>query len=70
MTRVLSEIECGKIKRKTFSKIKDAIDIPYLVKIQKDSYDAFIREGIGEVLEDFSDDVEQPTSTDDDTNKQ
>ena len=54
MTRVLSEIECGKVKRKTFSKIKEAIDIPYLVKIQKDSYDAFIREGIGEVLEDFS----------------
>ncbi len=54
MTRVLSEIECGKVKRKSFSKIKDAIELPYLVKIQKDSYDAFIREGISEVLEDFS----------------
>ena len=54
MTRKLPEIECGKIKRKTFSKIKEAIELPYLVKIQKDSYDAFIREGIGEVLEDFS----------------
>ena len=54
MTRILPEIECGKIKRKTFSKIKEAIELPYLVKIQKDSYDAFIREGISEVLEDFS----------------
>ena len=54
MTRKLSEIECGKVTRKTFSKIKEAIDLPYLVKIQKDSYDAFIREGISEVLEDFS----------------
>ena len=54
MTRKLSEIECGKIKRKTFSKIKEAIELPYLVRIQKDSYDAFIKEGIGEVLEDFS----------------
>ena len=54
MTRKLPEIECGKISRKTFSKIKEAIELPYLVKIQKDSYDAFIREGIGEVLEDFS----------------
>ena len=54
MTRVLPEIECGKVKRKTFSKIKEAIELPYLVKIQKDSYDAFIKEGIGEVLEDFS----------------
>ena len=54
MTRILPEIECGKVKRKTFSKIKEAIELPYLVKIQKDSYDAFIKEGIGEVLEDFS----------------
>lgn len=54
MTRILSEIECGKVKRKSFSKIKEAIELPYLVKIQKDSYDAFIKDGIGEVLEDFS----------------
>ncbi len=54
MTRILPEIECGKVKRRTFSKIKEAIELPYLVKIQKDSYDAFIKEGIGEVLEDFS----------------
>jgi len=54
MTRILPEIVCGKVKRKTFSKIKEAIELPYLVKIQKDSYDAFIKEGIGEVLEDFS----------------
>ena len=54
MTRKLSDITCGKIQRKSFSKIKEAIELPYLVKIQKDSYDAFIREGIGEVLEDYS----------------
>ena len=54
MTRKLPTIECGKIQRKTFSKIKEAIELPYLVKIQKDSYDAFIKEGITEVLEDFS----------------
>ena len=54
MSRNLPEIECGKVTRKTFSKIKEAIELPYLVKIQKDSYDAFIKDGIGEVLEDFS----------------
>ncbi len=54
MARNLPEIESGKIKRKTFSKIKEAIELPYLVKIQKDSYDNFIAEGIGEVFEDFS----------------
>ena len=52
MTRILPEIQCGKVTRKTFSKIKEAIELPYLVKIQKDSYDAFIKEGISEVLED------------------
>ncbi len=54
MTRILPEIQSGKVTRRTFSKIKEAIELPYLVKIQKDSYDAFIKEGIGEVLEDFS----------------
>ena len=54
MTRILPEIQCGKITRKTFSKIKEAIELPYLIKVQKDSYDAFIKDGIGEVFEDFS----------------
>ena len=54
MTRNLPEIQCGKVRRKTFSKIKEAIEIPYLVEIQKDSYENFIKEGIGEVLEDSS----------------
>ena len=54
MARKLPEIESGKITRKTFSKIKEAIELPYLVKIQKDSYDAFIKEGISDVFEDFS----------------
>ena len=54
MTRNLREVQCGKVKRKSFSKIKEAIEIPYLVEIQKDSYDNFIKEGISEVLEDFS----------------
>ena len=54
MTRNLREIQCGKITRKSFGKIKEAIDIPYLVEIQKDSYDSFVAEGISEVLEDFS----------------
>ena len=54
MARNLPEIECGKVKRRTFGKIKEAIELPYLVKIQKDSYDAFIKEGISEVFEDFS----------------
>ena len=40
--------------RKTFSRIGDYIDIPNLIKVQKDSYDWFINEGLGEVLRDIS----------------
>jgi DNA-directed RNA polymerase subunit beta len=38
----------------TFSKIKDIIEIPYLIKVQKDSYKNFIDSGIGEVFRDYS----------------
>ena len=44
----------GKTERRKFGKINEVIDIPDLVEIQKESYQAFIREGISEVFEDFS----------------
>ncbi len=44
----------GKNERRTFGSINEVIDIPDLVEIQKDSYETFIKEGISEVLEDFS----------------
>ena len=43
-----------KCVRKTFSKIGDFVEIPNLLKVQKDSYDWFIKEGLGEVLKDIS----------------
>ena len=45
---------CGKTERWTFSKIKPILDMPYLIEVQKESYDAFVRDGIREVFEDFS----------------
>ena len=44
----------GKTERRKFGRINEVIDIPNLVEIQKDSYDAFIGEGISEIFEDFS----------------
>ena len=52
--RNLPTVKFGKIERKTFSKINEAQDIPNLIEVQKNSYDAFIREGIAEVFDDFS----------------
>ena len=44
----------GTTERRDFSKIKDVLPIPYLIEVQKDSYDNFINEGIAEVLADYS----------------
>ncbi len=52
--RNLQTVKCGNVERKTFASIKEIQPIPYLVEVQKDSYEAFIEEGIEEVLEDFS----------------
>ncbi len=52
--RNLQTVKCGNVERKTFAEIKEVQSIPYLVEVQKNSYEAFIEEGIEEVLEDFS----------------
>ncbi len=52
--RNLQTVKCGIVERKTFAEIKEVQSIPYLVEVQKNSYEAFIEEGIEEVLEDFS----------------
>ena len=44
----------GKVERVNFSKIKEPIDMPYLIAIQKDAYKQFLERGIGEILEEFS----------------
>ena len=40
--------------RKYFTPIRDAMDLPDLVTIQKDSYEWFLKEGIGELLHEIS----------------
>ena len=54
MSQRIHRIMCGKTERWTFSKIKPILDMPYLIEVQKESYDAFIRNGIKEVFDDFS----------------
>ncbi len=48
------EITLGKNKRMSFSKIKEPIEMPNLIEIQKNSYDWFFEEGLKEVFEDVS----------------
>ena len=54
MSKNLKDMDVGKAKRKTFARTGDFIDIPNLIKVQKDSYDWFVKEGLGEVLRDIS----------------
>ena len=50
----IKEIKYEKTTRKDFSKVGDYIEMPNLIKVQKDSYDWFVEEGLGEVLKDIS----------------
>ena len=51
---MVKDIKHEKCVRKTFAKIGDSIDIPNLIQVQKDSYEWFVEEGLGEVLKDIS----------------
>jgi len=51
---LLKEIKHEKAVRKTFSKIGDSVEMPNLIQVQKDSYNWFVEEGLGEVLKDIS----------------
>ena len=50
----IKEVNYEKASRKDFAKVGDYIEMPNLIKVQRDSYDWFIEEGLGEVLKDIS----------------
>ena len=54
----MSEVKVHKVKygnteRYSFSKIKDVLDIPYLIEVQKNSYKSFLEHGIKDVLDEY-----------------
>ncbi len=48
------EITLGKNKRMSYSKIKEPLEMPNLIEVQKNSYDWFLKAGLKEVFEDVS----------------
>lgn len=50
----IHRVKYGKTERVSFEKIKNTLEIPYFIELQKNSYKRFIEHGIGEVLKDFS----------------
>ena len=51
---MVHELKNGKVTRMSFSKIKEVIDMPDLIDIQKQSYDWFLKSGLKDVLNDAS----------------
>ena len=54
MSVALKKEKFGKAERYTFAKLKDYIDIPPLLEIQKKSFKDFLEHGIREALDEFS----------------
>ncbi len=50
----VKKVKYGKTERQKFGKIEEVLDIPYLMQIQKDSFQNFATKGIRDVLRDFS----------------
>ena len=50
----IRDIQYEKASRKDFAKVGDFIEMPNLIKVQKDSYEWFLKKGLGEVLKDIS----------------
>ena len=54
MSNFLKVQKFGKAKRYTFAELKDYLDVPPLLEIQRKSFKDFIENGIKEVLDEFS----------------
>ncbi len=53
-TPVYHKIKCGNTERLSFARYEEPIDLPYLISIQKDTYNEFLTKGIGETIAEFS----------------
>ena len=51
---MVHEVINGKAKRMSFSKIKEVVDMPDLIDIQKQSYEWFLKSGLKDILSDAS----------------
>lgn len=52
--KMVHEVKNGKARRMSFSKIKEVVDMPDLIDIQKQSYEWFLKSGLRDVLSDAS----------------
>ncbi|MEN6595262.1 MAG: DNA-directed RNA polymerase subunit beta [Clostridiaceae bacterium] len=51
---MMHDVQMGRQTRKSFSRIREVLDMPDLIEIQKNSYYRFLREDLREVFDDIS----------------
>ncbi len=51
---MISPVRVGKRTRYTYARIKEVMEMPHLLDIQRKSYEWFLREGLEEILKDLS----------------
>ena len=52
--RTIRKVKYGNTERRSFAQVREVCEMPYLVEVQKNSYNEFLKTGIGEVFKDFS----------------
>ena len=50
----IKDVKFGKTERKSYAKYQEILAMPNLLKIQKDSYEWFLNEGLREVFRDVA----------------
>ncbi|MBO4472296.1 MAG: DNA-directed RNA polymerase subunit beta, partial [Clostridia bacterium] len=55
-------VNYGNVERRSFSKTKEILDLPYLIELQKGSYKKFLEEGLREIFDEFSPIVQKATN--------
>ena len=50
----IHSVSMGEMKRKSYSRIKEVLEMPNLIEVQKNSYQWFLDEGLQEVFDDIS----------------
>ena len=51
---MMHDVQMGRQTRKSFSRIREVLDMPDLIEIQKNSYYRFLKEDLKEVFDDIS----------------
>ena len=61
MARAVKDVWYGKTHRKSFARSEEILEMPYLLEIQKKSYNWFLQKGLQEVFNDVDSITDTPS---------